>query len=114
LYGKEQDYVTSGECYLKNPHTGKQGKCPANLSGGLLGTMHAVGATGIFQCAEVLWQLQGKYDQFHGDPKLWERFGKQKPKDWESLQVKDPRRGLAISHAGVGSHVTCTVLEKAW
>jgi len=113
-YGKEQDYITSGDAYLKNPHTGKQGKCPSNLSGGLLGTMHAVGATGIFQCGEILWQLQGKYDKFHGDAKMWERFGKKKPKDWESLQVKDPRRGLAISHAGVGSHVTCAVLEKGW
>ena len=114
LYGEEQEYVRSGECYLHNPHTGKQGKCPANLSGGLLGTMHAVGATGIFQAGEVFWQLQGKYDQFHGDPKLWKRYGKTKPKDWESLQVQNPRRGLAISHAGVGSHVTCSVLEKAW
>jgi len=114
LYGKEQDYVTSGDCYLHNPHTGEQGRCPSNLSGGLLGTMHAVGATGIFQCGEVFWQLQNKYDKFHGDPKLWERYGKQKPDDWESLQVKDPRRGLAISHAGVGSHVTCAVLERAF
>ena len=114
LYGREQDYVTSGESYLHNPKTGKPGKCPANLSGGLLGTMHAVGATGIFQCAEVAWQLQEKYDQFHGEPKLWERFEKKRPGDWESLQVENPRRGLAISHAGVGSHVTCAVLEKAW
>ena len=114
LYGREQEYVRSGECYLHNPRTGKPGKCPANLSGGLLGTMHAVGATGIFQCGEVFWQLQGKYDRFHGDPALWARYGKQKPADWTSLQVKNPRRGLAISHAGVGSHVTCAVLEKAW
>ena len=56
--------------------------------------------TGIFQCNEVLWQLQGKYDQFHGDPALWKRFGKEMPEDWRSLQVQnDPRRGLAISHA---------------
>jgi len=113
LYGEEQNYVKSGDCYLVNPHTGKPGKCPANLSGGLLGTMHAVGATGIWQCDEVFWQLQGKYDQFHGDPKLWERYGKTKPKDWQSLQIKNPKRGLAISHAGVGSHVVCSVLEKA-
>lgn len=115
LYGCEQDYVTSGDCYLKNPHTGKQGKCPANLSGGLLGTMHAVGATGIFQAGEVFWQLQTRYDDFHGDPKLWSQCGKTKPSDWESLQVAgDPKRGLAISHAGVGSHVVCSVLERAW
>ena len=43
--GREQDYVTSGDCYLQNPHTGKPGRCPSNPSGGLLGTMHAVGAT---------------------------------------------------------------------
>jgi acetyl-CoA C-acetyltransferase len=113
LYGREQDYVTSGDCYYTNPHTGKPGKCPSNLSGGLLGTMHAVGATGIWQCAEVFWQLQNKYDKFHGDPELWERYGKTKPDDWQSLQVKDPKRGLAISHAGVGSHVVCSILEKA-
>lgn len=114
LYGHEQEYVTSGESYLQNPKTGKPGKCPANLSGGLLGTMHAVGATGIFQCAEVAWQLQGKYDRFHGDPSMWTRHGKEKPSDWKSLQIDNPRRGLAISHAGVGSHVTCAVLEKDW
>ncbi len=113
-YGKEQEYVTSGDSYLQNPKTGKPGRCPANLSGGLLGTMHAVGATGIFQCGEVAWQLQEKYDQFHGDPKLWERYGKKKPADWKSLQIANPRRGLSISHAGVGSHVTCAVLEKAF
>ncbi|MHC5022801.1 MAG: thiolase C-terminal domain-containing protein [Planctomycetota bacterium] len=114
LYGREQEYVTSGESYLQNPKTGKPGKCPANLSGGLLGTMHAVGATGIFQAGEVLWQLQGKYDKFHGDPDIWNRFGKTRPDDWQSLQVTDPRRGMAISHAGVGSHVVCSVLEKSW
>ena len=113
-YGKEQSYVTSGDCYFTNPHTGLPGKCPANLSGGLLGTMHAVGATGIFQCNEVFWQLQKKYDKFHGDPQMWSRYGKEKPADWESLQLADPKKGLAISHAGVGSHVTCAVLEKAW
>jgi acetyl-CoA C-acetyltransferase len=113
LYGREQDYVTSGDCYHINPHTGRPGKCPSNLSGGLLGTTHAVGATGIWQCGEVMWQLQGKYDQFHGDPKLWQRFGKKKPDDWQSLQVDDAKRGMAISHAGVGSHVVCSVLEKA-
>jgi acetyl-CoA C-acetyltransferase len=114
LYGHEQDYVTSGECYLTNPHTGKPGKCPANLSGGLLGTMHAVGATGIFQAGEVFWQLQGKYDKFHGRPELWKRLGKKKPDDWQSLQVKDAHRGMAISHAGVGSHVVCSILERAF
>ena len=74
--------------------------------------MHAVGATGIWQCNEVFWQLQNRYDKFHGDPKMWERYGKKKPADWQDLQVKGAKRALAISHAGVGSHVTCTIVMK--
>jgi acetyl-CoA C-acetyltransferase len=104
-YGKEEEYITSGDAYY-------EGRCPSNLSGGLLGTMHAVGATGIFQGAECFWQLQNKYDKFHGAPKMWTRFGKQKPKDWKSLQIRKRRRALWISHAGVGSHVTCGILEN--
>jgi len=113
-YGQEIDYVQSGDCYHTNPHTGQPGKCPANLSGGLLGTMHAVGATGIWQSAECLWQLQNKYDYFHGDAKWWKRAGKKKPKNWQSLQVKDAKQALWVSHAGVGSHVTVGILRKAW
>jgi acetyl-CoA C-acetyltransferase len=54
--------------------------------------------------------LWDRHAEVHGDPRRWKAFGKQKPKDWIDLQVKDARRGLAISHAGVGSHVTCTVV----
>jgi acetyl-CoA C-acetyltransferase len=43
---------------------------------------------------------------------MWKRFGKEKPNDWKSLQLKNPKRGCAISHAGTGSHVTCAILEK--
>ncbi|MGE0479998.1 MAG: thiolase domain-containing protein [Phycisphaerae bacterium] len=104
-YGRGREFIDSGDAYY-------EGRLPTNLSGGLIGTMHAVGATGIFQMVELLWQLQGKYDQFHGQPRMWTRFGKQKPADWKSLQVKGARRGCAISHAGTGSHVTCAILEK--
>ena len=107
-YGQEQDYIESGDAYYG-------GKCPSNLSGGLLGTMHAVGATGIFQAVECLWQLQQKYDQFHGDPKIWKKWGKKKPKDWQSLQIpKKSKQALWVSHAGVGSHVTVGILRKSW
>ena len=107
-YGQEQDYIESGDAYFG-------GKCPSNLSGGLLGTMHAVGATGIFQAAECFWQLQQKYDQFHGDPKIWKKWGKKKPRDWKSLQIpKKSKQALWVSHAGVGSHVTVGILRKSW
>jgi acetyl-CoA acetyltransferase len=77
--------------------------------------MHAVGATGIFQATECLWQLQQKYDKFHGDPALWKKWGKEKPNDWQSLQIPATgKQALWVSHAGVGSHVTVGILRKAW
>jgi acetyl-CoA C-acetyltransferase len=109
-YGRGREYVESGDCYLKNPKTGKPGRLPANLSGGLIGCMHAVGATGIMQVVELMLQLWGRHAEIHGDAKRWKAFGKQKPKKWLDVQVPKAKRGLAISHAGVGSHVTCTIL----
>ena len=104
-YGRGREFIESGEAY-------HGAKLPTNMSGGLIGTMHAVGATGIFQLVELMWQLQGKYDRYHGDPEMWTRYGKKKPDDWKSLQVPDCKRGCAISHAGTGSHVTCAIVEK--
>jgi acetyl-CoA C-acetyltransferase len=104
-YGRGREFVESGEAFLG-------GKLPTNLSGGLLGSMHAVGATGIFQIVEVFWQLQQKWARFHADPAMWERFDKTMPADIEDLQVPNARRGGAISHAGTGSHVTMAILER--
>ncbi len=39
-----------------------------------------------------------------------EEFGREKPADWADLQVQGAKRALSISHAGVGSHVTATIL----
>jgi len=110
-YGEGRTYVESGECYHTNPLTGKPGQLPANLSGGLLGNMHAVGATGIMQVIEIGQHLWGRWAEMHGNQKKWDDFGRTKPDDWTDLQVKDAHRALAISHAGVGSHVTATILQ---
>jgi len=110
-YGYGRDYVESGDCYHTNPKTGEPGKLPCNISGGLIGNMHAVGATGIMQVTEVAQHLWNRWGEMHGDEAKWERFGREKPKDWQNLQVKGAKRGLAISHAGVGSHVSCTILQ---
>ena len=40
-------------------HTALGGKQPVNPSGGLLSRGHPLGATGLAQLAEVVWQLQG-------------------------------------------------------
>ncbi len=109
-YGEGRDFVESGDCYHTNPHTGEPGRLPTNLSGGLIGCMHAVGATGIMQVVECALHLWGRHGEVHGDPKRWEAFGKTKPDDWKDLSVKGAKRSLAISHAGVGSHVTATIL----
>lgn len=106
-YGRGAEFVESGDCYY-------EGRLPTNLSGGLLGSMHAVGATGLFQIAELFWQLRGEWDKFHADEKYWKKFGKKKPKDFRTLQVKDARRGMAISHAGTGSHVTASIIQRGW
>ena len=104
-YGRGREFIESGDAYM-------EGRLPTNPSGGLIGTMHAVGATGIFQLVEVLWQMQGKWDKFHADPERWARYGKKKPDDFRSLQVPNVKRACAISHAGTGSHVTCAIMEK--
>jgi acetyl-CoA acetyltransferase len=36
------------------------GRLPVNTSGGLLSRGHPIGATGLGQIVEVVWQLQGK------------------------------------------------------
>ncbi len=104
-YGFGAEFMESGEAY-------HGGKLPTNLSGGLLGAMHAVGATGIFQVAEIFWQLQKKWAKFHADERMWARFGKEKPKDFVNLQVQNAKTGMAVSHAGTGSHVVCTILRR--
>lgn len=104
-YGQGHDFIESGDAYLN-------GRLPENLSGGLIGTMHAVGATGIWQLIELMWQLNGQWPKFHADPKIWARYGKQKPKDFENLQVPNAKRGVAISHAGTGSHVTVITMRR--
>ncbi len=109
-YGYGRDYVESGDCYHTNPHTGQPGKLPSNLSGGLIGCMHSVGATGIMQTFEVASHIWNRWEELHGDEKIWQQFGRQKPADWTNLQVQGAKRGMAISHAGVGSHVTSTIL----
>ncbi|GAI66449.1 unnamed protein product [marine sediment metagenome] len=109
-YGDGRSYIESGEAYHTNPNTKKPGKLPSNLCGGLIGCMHAVGATGLMQIAEIGYHIWNRWDEIHEPQEKWDAFGREKPKDWTSLQVKGAKRGLAISHAGVGSHVTCAIL----
>lgn len=82
-----------------NPKIGGGAGLYVNPSGGLIGQMHAVGATGNTQAVDVLWQMQGKIEEKYGHP---------------DLQVPEPKRALFHSHAGTGSDITVTTVERGW
>jgi acetyl-CoA C-acetyltransferase len=69
------------------------GKIPINLSGGLKARGHPVGATGVAQVVDIVWQLRHEL-----------------PKD---RQVKDAKTGLTINFGGFGNNVLCFILRRA-
>lgn len=92
-YGEGGRFVESGMASI-------DGKVPVNPSGGLLACGHPVGATGLMQAVFAFWQLQGTIGKhFGGD---------------DTLQLKNPRRGIIHSHAGTGTYITVSVLERGF
>jgi acetyl-CoA C-acetyltransferase len=71
---------------------------PVNPSGGLLACGHPVGATGLMQAVFAFWQIQQTIGKHLGDA---------------TLQIPDARRGLIHSHAGTGTYITVSILERA-
>jgi acetyl-CoA C-acetyltransferase len=101
-YGDGGKFVESGAPFLKGvdyglTFTDEPGQIPVNPSGGLLACGHPVGATGLMQAVFAFWQLQGRIKQHLGNRKL---------------QVPGAERGLIHSHAGTGTYVTVSVLER--
>src|SRR5512136_2667583 len=68
------------------------GQIPINLSGGLKARGHPVGATGVAQIVDVVFQLR------HELPK--------------NRQVKNARHGLTVNFGGFGNNVTSFVLKR--
>lgn len=100
-YGEGGPFAESGKAFLPNVDYGLNLKektaCAVNPSGGLIACGHPVGATGLMQGVFATWQLQGTIGKhFHSD----------------RLQVKDAKRGAIHSHAGTGTYVTVSVLER--
>jgi acetyl-CoA C-acetyltransferase len=92
-YGEGGTFVESGAANL-------DGRMPVNPSGGLLACGHPVGASGLMQSVFALWQLQGTIGHhFGGD---------------NTLQIEDAKRGLIHSHAGTGTYITCSILERGF
>ncbi len=102
-YGEGGKFVEAGKPFLPSVDYGyrfaEQGKIPVNPSGGLIACGHPVGATGLMQAVFALWQLQGSIGRHFGDA---------------ALQVKDARRGAIHSHAGTGTYVVVTILERGF
>ncbi|MFQ5597550.1 MAG: thiolase domain-containing protein [Nitrospiria bacterium] len=100
-YGEGGAFVASGTPFLKNIDYGlslkKKGEMPVNPSGGLLACGHPVGATGLMQAVFAFWQLQGSIEKHLGNG---------------MLQIENAKRGLIHSHAGTGTYITVTILER--
>src|SRR6185369_2785637 len=103
-YGEGGSFVDSGAPFLPNLNYGLKFSgseswrpLPVNPSGGLLACGHPVGATGLMQAVFAFWQLQGTIEKHLGDG---------------TLQLPDAKRGLIHSHAGTGTYITVSILEK--
>lgn len=100
-YGEGGPFAESGKAFLPNIDYGLKLKdktqCAVNPSGGLIACGHPVGATGLMQAVFAVWQLQGRIKIHFRD---------------DQLQVKDAKRGAIHSHAGTGTYVTVSVLER--
>jgi acetyl-CoA C-acetyltransferase len=68
------------------------GQFPINVSGGLKARGHPVGATGVAQIVDIVWQLR------HELPR--------------NRQVKNARHGLTVNFGGFGNNVTSFVLKR--
>ncbi len=100
-YGEGGSFAASGKAFLPNIDYGlplpDRPVCPVNPSGGLIACGHPVGATGLMQAVFAIWQLQGSIAKHFGNG---------------TLQIKNAQRGAIHSHAGTGTYVTVSVLER--
>jgi len=78
---------------LEEGVTHLQGKIPINPSGGLKSRGHPVGASGLAQIVELVWQLRGEAG--------------------EDRQIKRAEIGLAHSIGGLGNNNLVTLLERS-
>ncbi|PIX47369.1 MAG: acetyl-CoA acetyltransferase, partial [Anaerolineae bacterium CG_4_8_14_3_um_filter_59_70] len=101
-YGEGGPFAASGKAFMPGIDYGlnlpEKPECAVNPSGGLIACGHPVGATGLMQAVFAIWQLQGTIKKHFRD---------------DHLQVKDAKRGAIHSHAGTGTYVSVSVLERA-
>ncbi len=100
-YGEGGPFAASGKAFMPGIDYGLQLPdkpiCAVNPSGGLIACGHPVGATGLMQAVFAIWQLQGSIKKHFGD---------------DTLQVKNAKCGAIHSHAGTGTYVSVSILER--
>jgi len=100
-YGEGGPFAASGKAFLPGIDYGlkliDKPSCSVNPSGGLIACGHPVGATGLMQAVFAIWQLQESIKKHFDD---------------NTLQVKDAQKGAIHSHAGTGTYVSVSILEK--
>lgn len=100
-YGEGGPFAASGKAHMPSVDYGmklpEEPQCPVNPSGGLIACGHPVGATGLMQAVFAIWQLQSTIEKHFHDP---------------TLQVPKAQRGAIHSHAGTGTYITVSVLER--
>lgn len=100
-YGEGGAFAVGGRAFMPGIDYGlnlpEEPLCPVNPSGGLIACGHPVGATGLMQAVFAIWQLQGTIARHFADG---------------TLQVPGARRGAIHSHAGTGTYVTVSILER--
>lgn len=82
-----------GHLAVEKGLTALDGKLPINPSGGLKARGHALGATGVAQVVELVWQLRGECGE---------------------RQVKNPKWALACNFGGFGNNTVIHILERGW
>jgi len=90
---EEAGFFPKGEGHLalERGDTTLGGKLPINVSGGLKGRGHPVGATGVAQVYEIVHQLRGEA---------------------EGRQVDGARSGFTCNFGGFGNNVVCMALLR--
>ncbi len=78
---------------LENGITGLRGSLPINPSGGLKSRGHPVGASGLAQIVEMVWQLRGEAG--------------------EERQLEKAEVGMAQSIGGLGNNNIVTIVERS-
>lgn len=89
---EELGLAERGEAWklTRDGRTDVDGPIPVNPGGGLKARGHPLGATGLSQIVELVWQLRGEAPA--------------------PRRVAAPERGLAINVAGFGNNSVCTIL----